>query len=62
MTTERTVTCMGCNRTATCPDGQSKPWDWFIRTDEDGDQIACSRPCIDIIAKESGKTQVVLPW
>ena len=38
-----------------------KPADWYARTDDDGTQLACSRPCIDKIAKASGKTSVVLP-
>lgn len=38
-----------------------KPPSWFQRSDEDGPQDACSRECIEKIAKESGKTGVVLP-
>lgn len=38
-----------------------KPHSWYNRKDEDGIQVACSRECIDIIAKNSGKTNIVLP-
>jgi len=38
-----------------------KPPKWFQRTDDDGTQLACSRECIDRIAKETGKSRVVLP-
>ena len=38
-----------------------KPPKWFQRADEDGIQDACSRVCIEKIAKASGKTRVVLP-
>ncbi len=38
-----------------------KPHHWFERSDDDGIQTACSRPCIDEIAKKSGKSSVVLP-
>ena len=38
-----------------------KPHSWYSRTDDDGTQLACSRPCIEKIAKASGKTDVVLP-
>lgn len=38
-----------------------KPASWFQRSDDDGVQIACSRHCIDLIAKKSGKTSVVVP-
>lgn len=41
--------------------GFHKPHDWYERQDKDGIQVACSRPCIDAIAKKSGKTGVVLP-
>lgn len=39
-----------------------KPERWYIRSDEDGAQVACSRPCIDRIAEASGKTKAILPW
>lgn len=38
-----------------------KPGSWFQRADEDGPQDACSRECIDTIAKKTGKTGVVIP-
>ncbi len=38
-----------------------KPEDWYIRKDDDGPQIACSRGCIDAVSAKSGKTSVVLP-
>lgn len=38
-----------------------KPGTWFERSDADGIQTACSRECIDEIAKKSGKTSVVIP-
>lgn len=38
-----------------------KPHKWFQRADEDGAQIACSRECIEIISKKTGKTNLVLP-
>lgn len=38
-----------------------KPHDWFIRKDDDGVQVACSRRCIDTVAARSGKTGVILP-
>ena len=39
-----------------------KPRHWFQRSDPDGDtQVACSRECISIVAKKTGKTSVVLP-
>lgn len=38
-----------------------KPRHWFERSDKDGIQTACSRKCIETIAKDSGKTDVVLP-
>lgn len=37
------------------------PQSWFQRTDEDGTQDACSRPCVAKIAEKTGKTSVVLP-
>lgn len=38
-----------------------KPDAWFQRTDGDGTQLVCSRPCIDVVARKTGKTRVVLP-
>lgn len=56
--------CDGCGKRAPgVPAGGNwyKPDSWFERSDDDGIQTACSRPCIDRIAKASGKTGVVLP-
>ena len=39
----------------------SKPDKWYLRSDEDGPQVACSRTCIDVIAEATGKTSGVLP-
>lgn len=38
-----------------------KPRLWFQRSDDDGIQVACSRECIDKIAQNTGKTDVILP-
>lgn len=38
-----------------------KPSSWFERSDDDGIQVACSRQCIDKIADESGKSNLVMP-
>lgn len=56
--------CDGCGKRA--PGVASnhnwfKPSHWYERSDEDGIQTACSRECIDAIAKKSGKTDIVLP-
>lgn len=56
---KRAWICGGCGISAY---GEIKPYDWYIRSDEDGEQIACSRPCIEIIAKKTGKTSVVAPF
>lgn len=57
--------CQGCGTVAPGYHGASggwhKPHHWFERSDEDGAQTACSRECIDTIAKKTGKTGVVLP-
>lgn len=57
--------CDGCGKRAAgfplIPAGWAKPRDWFQRGDKDGIQDACSRACIDTIAKKTGKTGVVLP-
>ncbi len=56
--------CDGCGKRAPgMPAGGSwhTPRSWFERGDADGHQIACSRECIDKVAKESGKTDVVIP-
>lgn len=38
-----------------------KPHSWFERSDHDGKQLACSRECIEVVAKNTGKTNLVLP-
>lgn len=38
-----------------------KPHDWFERADDDGPQTACSRACVDRVAKKTGKHNVILP-
>lgn len=56
--------CDGCGRRAPAERGPGnwfKPRLWFQRSDDDGIQVACSRECIDKIAKASGKTRVVIP-
>ena len=56
--------CDGCGKEEVAIDNGRdffKPHGWFKRADQDGIQIACSRPCIDRIANESGKTAVVAP-
>ncbi len=57
--------CDGCGKEEKAIqdyDGRwNKPRDWYKRQDEDGCQDACSRDCIDIIAKNTGKTNVVIP-
>jgi hypothetical protein len=58
-------TCDGCGKKAPgFHNGHGqwfKPTVWFERSDEDGIQTTCSRPCIDTIAKKTGKTSVVVP-
>jgi len=60
--------CEGCGKRAPAEyvkhggPGWFKPSSWYQRQDEDGPQDACSRECIEKIAKESGKTGVVLPF
>lgn len=57
--------CDGCGarqRVGHFPGGWFKPNSWYERSDGDGSQIACSRECIEKIAKESGKTNCVLPF
>lgn len=57
--------CDGCGKHATVfatRDGlYFKPHNWYERTDNDGTQTACSRECIEKIAKRTGKSAVVLP-
>lgn len=57
--------CDGCGKRAPMVATQSgnwiKPYTWFERSDKDGIQTACSRECIDKIARKTGKTGAVLP-
>jgi hypothetical protein len=56
--------CDGCGKRAEAGHNGLdwfKPSAWFERGDKDGIQTACSRACIDDIAKKSGKTGVVIP-
>lgn len=57
--------CDGCGKQASAYANSRgnwfKPDSWFERSDDEGIQTACSRACIDKIAKQSGKTSVVLP-
>ena len=55
------VTCDGCGKKQTMR-RLEKPREWFIREDEDGIQLACSRPCVEETARVTGKTGLVLPW
>jgi hypothetical protein len=56
--------CDGCGKEEQGEHGRGswfKPRVWFERSDDDGIQTACSRACIETIAKKTGKTSVVLP-
>lgn len=58
-------TCQGCGKRASGVYGRDfawhKPSSWFERSDDDGVQTVCSRECIELVAKKTGKTGVVLP-
>lgn len=60
-----TIKCDGCGREAPMvhyPNGTPgwhKPHDWYQREDEDGTQDACSRPCIEKIAKATPHTDIL---
>lgn len=57
--------CDGCGkrqRVGRFPGGWFSPNSWFERSDDDGGQVACSRECIEKVAKETGKTGVVAPF
>lgn len=60
------IKCDGCSTKANArigPRGEVlKPSSWYQREDIDGVQIACSRACVSVIAKASGKTNMVMPW
>lgn len=56
--------CDGCGKRAPAVHNKRdwfKPRSWFQRSDDDGVQDACSRECIDKIAKATGKTRAVIP-
>ena len=57
--------CDGCGKEApgyySANHSWHKPLDWFERSDNDGPQTVCSRPCIELVAAKTGKTGVVLP-
>lgn len=56
--------CDGCGKRAPAENnrlGYFKPHGWYQRGDKDGIQDACSRECIQKIAKKSGKTDLVAP-
>lgn len=58
------ITCDGCGKKQPMTSSGGnwfKPWSWFERSDDDGIQSACSRECIDKIAKKTNKTSVVIP-
>lgn len=57
--------CDGCGAEAPgeFANGQwFKPRLWFQRSDKDGPQTVCSRPCIDTVSERTGKTSVVAPF
>jgi hypothetical protein len=56
--------CDGCGKrqSASFNGDWMKPHSWFQRADKDGVQDACSRECIEKIAKKTNKTSVVLPF
>jgi hypothetical protein len=63
-----TIKCDGCGKEvqmtfskANPSAGWLKPHHWYQRMDSDGPQDACSRECIEKIAKATGKTPLVLP-
>jgi hypothetical protein len=56
--------CDGCGkRTMADYNGRDyfKPPSWYARSDEEGQQDACCRECIEKVAKKTGKTSLVLP-
>lgn len=58
------IICDGCGKRELMESHHGnwfKPSHWYERSDEDGIQSACSRPCIENIAQQTGKTSVVLP-
>lgn len=58
------IICDGCGKRAKMQSNNidwHKPSSWYERGDKDGIQSACSRSCIEKIAKRTGKTSAVLP-
>jgi len=56
--------CDGCGKREPAehhPGGTFKPSHWYSRRDEDGEQLACSRKCIEKVAAKTGKTALVSP-
>lgn len=56
--------CDGCGAREPAerwPGGIFKPRHWYARKDADGEQLACSRACIEKVAAKTGKTSLVLP-
>lgn len=58
--------CDGCGKKEPAKRGYRgepiKPPEWFSRIDGEGEQHACCRNCVQIVAKKTGKTQVVAPF
>ena len=54
--------CDGCQKRQPGSEDGGKPWSWYQRRDADGWQTACSRECIEIVSKATGKTGVVAPF
>lgn len=57
-------TCDGCGKKAPGEYARGqwfKPSSWFERSDDDGPQTVCSRPCIERVAEKTGKTGLVIP-
>lgn len=59
------IICDGCGKRAPMETGNlgtwHKPRHWYERSDDDGIQSACSRECIEKVAKATGKNSLVLP-
>jgi len=56
--------CDGCGKQQEgerWPRGTFKPSHWYTRSDDDGEQHACSRKCIEVVAEKTGKTDLVNP-
>jgi hypothetical protein len=59
------IICDGCGKRKPMVDGKDgnwhKPASWFARSDDDGIQVACCRECVEKVASQTGKTNVILP-